>query len=304
MEPQRKPENLTDTRPSRISNWRLLLTMSVVAFAVLAYTLARPAAARAAWAGFTRIAHFERRASAPVDVQALAKLPAQEQAETLLEAAVNRSNGASAQITMRAAAWRGRLTQNAQLTGLVNTALNSQDIEVRTAAIEVELSANNLPKDSAGINALITRMERQPASRPWGLWMLGALGNRGIEPDRAFTVLAHYSRDRNEHTRFWAVEGLAILGSDQSVSRLLEVLHTDSSSAVRERAASGLAKPGMLSEQQRAAAVPALIEVVSDSAVDSTTHTLTYEALRAITGATVHNDPQAWRSYWAENSTR
>jgi hypothetical protein len=31
---------------------------------------------------------------------------------------------------------------------------------------------------------------------------------------------------------------------------------------------------------------------------------LTYEALRAITGATVDNDPQAWRSYWAENSTR
>jgi hypothetical protein len=286
------------------TNWRLLLSMSLVAFTVLAYTLARPAAARAAWEGFARIAHINRGASAPVDVQALAKLPAQQQAEILLEAAVNQTWGASAQIMTRASGWRGHLTQNAQLTGLVNTALNSPDIEVRTAAIEVELSANNLSKDSAGVNTLLARIRGQAAARPWGLWMLGALGNRGIEPDRAFAVLARYSRDRNEHTRFWAVEGLSMLGSDQSISRLLEVLHTDSSAAVRERSASGLAKPGMLSEQQRAAAVPALIEVASDSSVDSATHTLTYEALRAITGASVDNDPGAWRNYWAANSAR
>jgi HEAT repeats len=310
MDSRLKSDKFADPQPAGANRKRqLLVTVSVIVLAVVTYVLLRPAAARAAWAGFAHVTHINREVPGTVDLKEFSdprfgELRPQQQAKLLLDAAINQSEGATAQIITRAPGWCGRLTQDSQLTGLLNTALNSPDRQVRVAGLEVELSANDLPKNSAGVNALIARMDRQPAARPWGLWMLGALGNRGIEPDRALAVLTRNSRDSDEQTRLWAVEGLSLLGSDQSVSRLLDVLESDSSPAVRERAASGLAKSGMLSKQQRTTAVPALIDVVSDSSIDSATRALVYQTLRFITGASVSNDPAAWRSYWAENSSR
>jgi hypothetical protein len=310
MDSRFKSDDRAEAQPARANRERrLLVTVSAIVLAVSGYVLVRPAGARAAWARFARVTHIDHEALGEMDLKELsdphfAELAPQQQAEFLLNAAINQSEGATEQIITRAPKWRGRLTQDSQLAGLLNTAMNSPDLRVRAAGLEVELSANDLPKNSAGVNRLIARMDRQSAALPWGLWMLGALGNRGIEPDRALATLTRYSRDSNEQTRLWAVEGLSLLGSDQSMSRLLGVLERDPSSAVRERAASGLAKSGMLSRQQRATAVPLLIEVVSDSSIDSATHALVYETLRVITGATVSNDPAAWRSYWAESSSR
>src|SRR5262249_36606556 len=141
-------------------------------------------------------------------------------------------------------------------------------------------------------------------ARPWGLWMLGALGNRGVEPESAFAVLLKYSRDSDEKARFWAVEGLSLLGSDQSIRPLLDILHSDPSDQVRERAACALAQSGMLNPQQRMSAVPSLIDYADDSSLNPATHTLVYHALRDITGANVENDPSAWRNYWTETASR
>jgi len=196
------------------------------------------------------------------------------------------------------------LTPTSKLLGLLNTSLNSEDMNLRAAALESELAVGNLAKNSATPNELIARIRRQPAARPWALWMLGALGNRGVEPDRIYATLVKYTHDPDERTRYWAVEGLALLGSDRSIQPLLQILHNDRSEDVRERAACALTQSGMFTKQQRKAAVPTLIDYAADSSLDANTHTLVYRALQGITGASVANDSAAWREYWDELSAR
>ena len=74
-----------------------------------------------------------------------------------------------------------------RLNGLFVTALNSDDLRVRAAAIELNLAALDLKKTSATVDGLEPDA-RSGAQGPRAnaLWRIGLLGNRGIEPDRAF----------------------------------------------------------------------------------------------------------------------
>ncbi len=225
----------------------------------------------------------------------------------LLEAAVEDSaaddSGAATaadQVAARADGWRGKLKPSPRLKGLVNAALNSPALEPRTAGIEVELSLNGLAEDPSSANELIARIHNDPAARPWGLWMLGALGNRGVEPERILSILTEYTRDSKEQTRYWAVEGLSYLGQKQSIPLLLDELRGDTSWSVRERAAGALGHSGMLTRQQRMSAVPQLIDDAGDPSLSARTQNLAYRALHDITGASVEDTPSAWRKYWAE----
>jgi HEAT repeat protein len=169
---------------------------------------------------------------------------------------------------------------------------------VRTAAVEIDLAANNLKKSPESVARLLQQIRKEPANRSLALWRLGALGNRGVEPQ---TVLAHllvYARDRNEKTRYWAVEGLAMLGTDAAIDPLLDRFAHDPSPLVRERAACSLAKSGMLTKDQRLGAVPDLLNFLDDDSLDSTTRGWVYSALRVITGAPLGNDANAWRNWW------
>ena len=73
------------------------------------------------------------------------------------------------------------------------------------------------------------------------------LGNRGVQPDRAFEILIGSIHDENVNVRYWAVEGLAYLGTEDIITPLLSVFHDDASPMIRERAACSLAQSGMLS---------------------------------------------------------
>jgi len=91
---------------------------------------------------------------------------------------------------------------------------------------------------------------------------------RGVEPARAFQIVLSSIHDPNVTVRHWAVEGLAYLGMDETIAPLLEVFHDDPSPDVRERAACGLSQSGMLSEKQRRAAVPRLLDYAEDRSLD------------------------------------
>lgn len=130
------------------------------------------------------------------------------------------------------------------------------------------------------------------------------MGNRDVEPERALEVLLRYSRDPEEKTRYWTVEGLSLLGSDATLEPLLDILHNDPSAQVRERAACGLAQSGMLTKDQRLKAVPTLLNFAEDPSLDPDTRTWVFQALRDITGASVGSDPATWRNWWAQNSPR
>lgn len=271
----------------------------------------KPAAARAAW---EQIASIIQLKSDPLTAspakssehwnEGLASFAPQRQAELLLEESIHHYEGALEQLSSRLDSWRGQLKLNPHLSGLLDTALNSNDLGVRAAGIEMELAVYNLPKKPESAQSLIQRIESDPAARPWALWMLGALGNRGVEPGPALDTLLRYAHDPDEKARHWAVEGLSLLGSDATIEPLLDVFRNDSSMQVRERAACGLAQSGMLTKDQRLTAVPALLNYTEDSAFDSTTRTWAYQALRDITGASVPNEPTAWRNWWAEHAPR
>jgi HEAT repeat protein len=100
------------------------------------------------------------------------------------------------------------------------------------------------------------------------------------------------------------VEGLAYLGTDETIAPLLDVFHDDPSPMIRERAACGIAQSGMLSERQRRTAVPRLLDFADDPSLDSQTQKWVYQALRDITGQTLPHDSAAWRSWYSSRGAR
>jgi hypothetical protein len=248
----------------------------------------------------------------------------QEQAELLLERAVSHSDGdvslIEAQIESRSDAWRGQLRWDTQLGDLTTVALNSNDLSVRASAIEVQLAAYGLTKTESTVDAMARQADsRDHRKKIWALWALGLLGNRGVEPDRVVQVLAAHLKDfgknfdternkeernKDEDTRRWAVEGLALVGTTPTVTPLLEAMRNDPSPTVREHAACSLAQSGMLSHQQRLIAVPHLIDYSADPALDAQTRSWAFRALADITQQHLPNDSAAWRSWYQTSVIR
>jgi HEAT repeat protein len=240
------------------------------------------------------------RASANVlsehEIERLDAMPAQQQAELLIGRAINGYRGANEQILARAAGWRGTIEATPQLESLFRMAINSSDMRVRSAAIEMNVAARNLAKSAATIDRLEpAAREGAQGPRANALWDIALLGNRGIEPYRAYGILMGSLYDPNENIRYWAVEGLAFLGTDAVIEPLLGVLHDDRSAMIRERAACGLAQSGMLNAHQRRLAVPRLLDYAEDYSLDPQTRSWVFQALRDITGRTLPPDPSAWR---------
>jgi hypothetical protein len=235
------------------------------------------------------------------ELEAISQLAPQQQAERLLQLAIERPDDSLSLIHKNLDAWRGHLDDTDQLFHIVLAALDSNDPRVRIAAVEIDLVANNLRKSPQSILKLRHQIETDPGGRYLALWRLGALGNRGVQPATVLTTLIHYSRDANQLTRFWAVEGLAMLGTEQSIDPLVSILAHDPAKQIRERAAAGLAQSGMLTGEQRLGAVPQLLNLLDDDSLDPATQDLVYASLQTITGASFGRDPDAWREWWAHH---
>jgi HEAT repeat protein len=279
----------------------LLLALIFIAAAI-------PAPIRAAWNEFAFRLQLQNQpqSASPAklsdhEIEEISNLPAQLQAERLLERAVNHYDGALDLINKSVDNWFGQLELQGQLSSLLTTALNSNDLHVRAAALEIELAGYNLPKRPDSVDNLIERIRREPSARPWALWMLGVLGNRGVETHRAFVTLMDHRHDPDEQTRYWTVEGLSLLGTDETVAPLLEAFRSDPSPLVRERGGCGLAQSGMLAREQRLRAVPQLLRMSDDMTLDDATRGWVFQALRDITGAAISADSAAWRNWWAQH---
>jgi HEAT repeat protein len=244
-----------------------------------------------------------QRASASVlsehHLEALKSMRPQQQAELLLERAINGYEGATEEIVARAPAWLGHVKSSSRLESLFRMAINSDDMRVRIAAIELNVSSRGLERSVETIDRLepVAR-EGAQGVRANALWDIGLLGNRGIQPERAFAIISASLNDPNENIRYWAVEGLAFLGTDRVIEPLLDVFHDDPSGTIRERAACSLAQSGMLNEAQRWRAVPRLIEFAGDGALDAETRGWVFQALRDITGQSLPQDAPAWRNWY------
>lgn len=294
----------------RRTNWR---TTALAATAFLLGTMAAGSGSlRAAWEPIARVIGLqETRAPASANVlseheiNVLDEIPPQSQAELLLERSINHYRGANEQIAARVDGWRGQIALNGRLEHLFITAINSDDLTVRVAGIEVDIAARNLTKDPSTVDRLepLARAGEQ-GPRVNALWDLALIGNRGIDQDRIFEILSSSLHDENQNVRYWAVEGLAFLAVDAAVAPLLDIFHDDPSPTIRERAACGLAQSGMFSASQRRTAVPRLLDFAEDGALDAETRTWVFQALRDITGQTLPHDASAWRKWHAATLKR
>jgi HEAT repeat protein len=256
--------------------------------------------AHSAWPDVANLfSTHEKKPASPKDLQQLDRMKPQRQAETLLELAVAKTAGATDQISSRAERWEGKVVWNSQIANLSTAALNSSDMRVRESGIEVELAAYGLGKNSASLDYLLKAVESPNHARKiWALWALGLMGNRGVQPDVVFQVLTAHLKDAAVDSRHWAVESLALLGTDPTIETLLNTMHDDPSPLVRERAACSLAESGMLTPQQRMTAIPTLLNYTDDASLDAQTHAWAFQALGDITHQRLPNDSAAWRSWY------
>src|SRR5260370_19604721 len=244
-----------------------MFVLSVAAVMVL-FAAAIPARIRAAWDEFALRIQLksESQSASPAklsdhEIEEIAALPAQQQAERLLERAINHYDGALELIGQSVNNWYGQLELQGQLSSLLTTALNSNDLQVRGASLEIELAAYNLPKRSESAENLIERIRNEPSARPWALWMLGVLGNRGVETRKAFVTLMDHRHDPDEQTRYCAIEGLSMLGTNETLAPLLEAFRSDPSPLVRERGGCSLAQSGILTREHPLPPLPHLPKI-------------------------------------------
>ena len=151
----------------------LLIVLSL-AIALVFFAAAIPAPIRAAWSEFALKMQLQDAPQSALpaklsdhEIEEIASLPAQQQAERLLERAVNHDDAALELIGKSVGNWFGQLELQGQLSSLLTTALNSKDLHVRAAALEIELAGYNLPKRPESANNLMERIRREPSARPW-----------------------------------------------------------------------------------------------------------------------------------------
>lgn len=249
--------------------------------------------------------HEPRQPATEKDLNRLDGMKAQKQAETLLELAVGRTAGANEQISSRVDAWQGKVRWTPQIASLTSAAMNSSDLRVRESGIEVELAAYGLAKNSSSFEYLAKAVASgDHRHKIWALWALGLMGNRGVEPDRVVEILTAHLKDTDVESRRWAVEGLSLTATDDTIQPLLTTMHNDPAPIVRERAACGLAEAGMFTRQQRMSAVPQLLNYTSDPGLDAETHRWAFQALHDITHQQLPNDSAAWRSWYEKQAPK
>jgi HEAT repeat protein len=170
-------------------------------------------------------------------------------------------------------------------------------MNVRAAALQAQLALDGIPRDESGLN-MLERAVGNPQQRPWALWMLGAIGNRGVDPQHTAKIMESYLDDPNVQVRVSAVEGLALLGTDETIPMLLDRFRNDPSTAVQERAACGLAESGMYTHAQRMIAGASMVGWLDDSLLSQQQRSWTVQALQDISGQNFGTDSAAWRRWY------
>jgi len=238
------------------------------------------------------------------ELEEIGAMPAQDQAMRLLERTINHYSGAGEEIEKRADAWLGQIHSTPELSKLTDVAYFSSDLRVRAAALEVWRIEAGFQKNREAVDEIIHAAATSPDRKYFFLSHLGILGNRGVERQRVFDTLMLYAHDPDGDIRAAAINGLALLGTENTIAPLLEIFRSDSSHDLRERAACNLADSGMLPRDLRKTAVPELIRFSQDPDLDQTTKKWVYQALREITLQKIGDDPSAWLSWYGAQPDR
>jgi HEAT repeat protein len=227
---------------------------------------------------------------------------AQAEAEQLLTRVAAGDSEAADQVLAQSPNWTGKTTRTPTADQQILTALNLPNLHAREAAVQAELALDGVPLSDAGLN-MLERAVGNPSQRIWALWMLGALGNRGVDPVHTAKIIGAYLADTDVTVRASAVNGLAILATDETIPMLLDRFRNDASPIVQERAAYGLAESGMYTHEQHMTAAATLVGWLDDSTLSAGQRAWAALALRDVSGQHFGADSAAWRN-WYESTRR
>src|SRR4029077_20807605 len=225
----------------------------------------------------------------------------QAEAEQLLQRLASGDAGAADEILEKSAGWTEKTQRSATASQWMTIALNRPELHAREAAVRAELALDGITEDEAGLK-YVEQAVGDPNQRAWALWMLGALGNRGIDPVHTAKIIGAYLADSDVNVRAAAVNGLAILATDETIPMLPAPSRNDPSPIVQERAACGLAESGMYTHEQRMTAATSLVGWLDDSTLSPGQRAWTAQALGDISGQHFGPDSAAWRNWY--QSTR
>ena len=237
-----------------------------------------------------------------VDEQRMLTLPIQDQAEELLERAIDHDGRALELFESKVAGWTGRVQLTEALKALEVRSQFSKDLRVRFANADMNLALQGLGKNEQAAEALLARARDDRQHRAWAVYYLGMLGGRGVDYNAVHAALAGYAKhDADANVRQWAVEGMRYLGKDEVLDELLESFKADPAPAVRERAGCNLSECGNFSRKQRMRLVPQLIDLAQNPRTGIETKTWCFRALSEITGANVPAEAATWLRWYQEH---
>jgi hypothetical protein len=238
------------------------------------------------------------------DAERLLALPAQQQAEEMLERAIGHDQRSLDLFEQHVDSWVGHIRLTDHMRQLERRSEFSSDLRVRYANGDINLTLDGWRKNEQAAEMLIERAQTDLHYRPAAVYFLGMLAGCGMAYDRIHPVLLDYAKhDPDATVRLWAVEGMRYLRKDEALDELFESFTHDPSNNVRERAGCNLSDCGNFTRLQRMRMVPKFLELVADPSTDAQMKSWSYLALREITDANVPVDPRAWRNWYRDHGS-
>jgi len=238
------------------------------------------------------------------DVERIHTLPAQAQAEELLERAIGNDTRALELFDRQVESWTGQIRMTDRMKQLERRSEFSKDLRVRYANVDINLALEGWQKNEQAANLLIERARTDPQHRAWAIYYLGMLAGRGVDYERIHGVLANYARyDQNAGVRQWAVEGMRFLGKDEVLDELFTSFTEDPAISVRDRAGCNISDCGIFTRKQRMRIVPKLLDLAMNPRTTGQMRSWTFLALQEITDENLPADALAWSRWYQQHGS-
>ncbi|OLB36950.1 MAG: hypothetical protein AUH11_09990 [Acidobacteria bacterium 13_2_20CM_57_17] len=238
------------------------------------------------------------------DVDRVRALPAQAQAEELLERAIGHDTRALELFDQLVDGWRGHIRMSDRMKQLERRSEFSKDLRVRYANADINLVLEGWQKNEHAADLLIQRAQSDPQYRAWAVYYVGMLAGRGVDYERIHGLLLNYARnDKDPVVRQWAVEGMRFLGKDEVLDELFTSFTEDPANAVRDRAGCNISDCGIFTRKQRMRMVPKLLDLVMNPRTTGQMRSWTFLALQEITDKNLPADALLWSRWYQEHGS-
>ena len=240
------------------------------------------------------------------DVQRIQQLPMQDQAEELLERAIEHDPRALDLFEQNVGSpeWLGKIKLTERMKELERRSEFSNDLRIRFANADLNLSMDGWQKNDEGADKLIERARSDAQYRASAVYFMGMMAGRGIAYDRLYPALLEYAKhDPNSMVRVWAVEGMRYLGTDEALDQLFDSFVNDPSEQVRDRAGCNVSDCGNFKRAQRMRMVPNLISLTQDPNTTPQMRNWSFLALHEITDENIPNDASAWQNWYDQHGS-